>query len=533
MNKTSQTISWISALLLAIPPLVSAAPAVPDPATMPEIKAYCLDFNWQGSGRRKTIADPPFMKDADPQAVVNWHKAIGSNVIQTFCVSHNGYAWYRNDVTPEVPGLKHDFLTEVVKLGHAEGMVVMGYFSIAANKRWGTENPELSYGTPNGYHLPYTDEYLAYISAAITDAVKTTGIDGFMIDWIWQPVRKATDGKWLDAEKKLYQQLMGEPFPGEDKLTPAQDLAYSRKAIDRCWKTIRKAAKDANPKCVVWLTCNNIKHPHIQDSDMFREVDWLMAETGNNKHLEEIRKVVGKHTRLITCLAAWNNADPKVVIPEAQANGIGLYGFCQPKAKDGTIPLDKILTEPLTMFRGDDRNIGALARAYHGKSLDAVWNGETYVEPASLPAMRFSAPNRRRGLSDVGRVVSDGQSAIVDTFSPHHNGEATLTRQLPTWPATKIRLYWRENQAAQAVALRITNGTIACEFPLEENAAITWGTTGNLLLGDKWAFTPKTDGGGPEPKTASVRKTPEVIEIDLPAAFFDGNPEVIAYQWLK
>lgn len=40
---------------------------------MPEIKAYCLDFNWQGSGRRKKIADPPFMKDADPQAVVDWH----------------------------------------------------------------------------------------------------------------------------------------------------------------------------------------------------------------------------------------------------------------------------------------------------------------------------------------------------------------------------------------------------------------------------------------------------------------------------
>ena len=82
-----------------------AAPTVPDPATMPEIKAYCLDFNWQGSARRKKIADPGFMKDADPKAVVEWHKAIGSNVIQTFCVAHNGYAYYRNEVTPEQPGL--------------------------------------------------------------------------------------------------------------------------------------------------------------------------------------------------------------------------------------------------------------------------------------------------------------------------------------------------------------------------------------------------------------------------------------------
>ncbi|MFU8894703.1 MAG: hypothetical protein ACNA8L_13875, partial [Luteolibacter sp.] len=114
-----------------------------------------------------------------------------------------------------------------------------------------------------------------------------------------------------------------------------------------------------------------------------------------------------------------------------------------------------------------------------------------------------------------------------------HNGEATLTRLAPAWPATKVRLYWRENQAANVTHIRITNGTIACEFPLEENAPITWGTTGNLLLGDKWAFTANPDGGGPEAKTASVRKSPEAIEIDLPAAFFAGNPEAIAYEWLK
>ena len=45
---------------------------------------------------------------------------MGNNVIQTFCVSCNGYAWYKNGVVPEQPGLKHDFLREVVRLGHAE-----------------------------------------------------------------------------------------------------------------------------------------------------------------------------------------------------------------------------------------------------------------------------------------------------------------------------------------------------------------------------------------------------------------------------
>jgi len=215
------------------------------------------------------------------------------------------------------------------------------------------------------------------------------------------------------------------------------------------------------------------------------------------------------------------------------ANGIGLYGFCKPSEKNGTIPLDKILSEPLTMFQGDDRNIGALARAYHGKSLDAVWNGETFVEPEAPPTLRLQMPVRRRGHTDVGRVTFGAQSAIVDTFSPYHHGEATLTRLAQTWPATRFRLYWRENQAANATGIRITNGTLACEFPLEEHAAINWGTSENLLLGGGWAFTENTDGSGPKTQKASVTKTPEAIEIVVPEAFFEGNPEAIAYEWLK
>jgi hypothetical protein len=510
-----------------------AAPQVPDPATMPEIKAYCLDFNWQGSGRRKKIASPGFMKDADPRAVVDWHKAIGSNVIQTFCVAHNGYAYYRSEVTPEQPGLKHDFLRETVKLGHAEGMVVMGYFSIAANKRWAAENPELSYDTADNYHIPYTDGYLAYLTAAIADAVKTANIDGFMIDWIWQPSRKAGGGKWIEAEKKLYQQLMGEPFPGEDKLTPQQDLEYSRKALDRCWKTIRKAAKDANPNCIVWLTCNQIKHPHIVNSDMFREVDWLMAETGDNKALKEIRGMVGPHTRLITCLAAWNNADPSVVIPEAMEHGIGLYGFCAPGASNGTIPLDRIFPHQLSMLTGDQRNIGALARAYLGKSLDAVWNGSAFEEPENPPAFRLRFPGRGRGVPDTGGLAVTAGSTIATLRSPYHAGQVTLIRTRPEWPATVIRLEHKPDQSAQSTAIRITNGSLACEFLLESNAAITWGGTKDLQTGRGWKFTPADGSDTPQPRQATVTKTPAFIEFAVPTAFFQSNPESIAIEWLK
>jgi hypothetical protein len=261
-------------------------------------------------------------------------------------------------------------------------MLVFGYFCISANPKWAKDHPELSYGAPATYHIPFTDEYLDYLSKSISDAVSKTGMDGFMIDWVWQPRRQSTKGRWLECEKKLYAQLMGEAFPGEDALTRQQDTAYSRKAIDRCWKAIRKAAKEANPACIVWLTSNNTMHPHAVNSAMYREADWLMNESGDMKRVNSVRDMIGPHTRLITCLARWNKQDATKVVPEALEAGVGLYGFTKPRQHgSGLVPLEGILTRPVGELQGDDRNIAVLARAYHGVSIDAAWNGASFVEP--------------------------------------------------------------------------------------------------------------------------------------------------------
>ena len=342
------------------------------PVGAKEIKAYCLDFNW-GKGGLNEFANPGTWADADPATHVAWYKAMGANVIQTFCVSCNGYAWYKNGKVPEQPGLQHDFLPEMVRLGHQEGMLVMGYFCIGANTRWAMAHPDLSYGIPGDDHLPYTDEYLAYLSAAIGDAVSKTGIDGFMIDWVWQPNRDSTKGKWLEAEKRLYAQLIGKPFPGEDQLTASQEIVFGRKAIDRCWKTIRKAAKNANPKCLIWLSSNHPTHPHVVNSAMYKEVDWLMNEGGDLKRMKAIMPMIGKHTRLVTCLAHWNKQEATEIVPAALEEGVGLYGFAKP-APDSLLPLKQILMRPVKELKGDQRNIAVLARAYHGASIDSVRN---------------------------------------------------------------------------------------------------------------------------------------------------------------
>ena len=89
----------------------------------------------------------------------------------------------------------------MVRLGHKEGLQVMGYFCIGANTRWGTQHPKLSYGTPHTPHIPFTSEYLEYLDVAIREGIEKSDIDGFMIDWMWMPERKATGGAWLECEK--------------------------------------------------------------------------------------------------------------------------------------------------------------------------------------------------------------------------------------------------------------------------------------------------------------------------------------------
>ncbi|HSH20972.1 MAG TPA: hypothetical protein VLA03_10990 [Draconibacterium sp.] len=336
-----------------------------------EIKAYNLDFNW-GEGGPNAFAAPGLWADASPEEHIKWYKDMGVNTIQTFIVSCNGYAWYKNGIVPEQPGLKYDFLPEMVRLGHKEGMKVMGYLCIGSNVRWGLENPDFSYGIPTDRHIPFTQKYLDYLDTLIREAVSKTGIDGFMIDWFYQPNRSSTGGLWLESEKQRFEELMGKAFPREEILSEEEYDLYSRKAIEACWDVIHTAAKETNPDCIIWLTCFDITHPHIVSSKMFQEIDWLMNEEGDINKIDSIRNMVGKNTRLITCLANWNKKDAKIVVADAMKAGVGLYGFVKPDSTSLLPSIENYLKMPVDSFSGDDRNIATLARVYNGLELDFV-----------------------------------------------------------------------------------------------------------------------------------------------------------------
>ena len=333
------------------------------------IKSYCLDFNW-GEGGPNGFAEPGLWADANPQEHIKWYKDLGVNAVQTFIVSCNGYAWYKNGVVPPQPGLKHDFLPEMVRLGHLEEMKVLGYLCIGSNTRWGIENPDYSYGYPSDRHIPFTRKYLEYLDVTIRDAIKKTGIDGFMIDWFYQPNRSSHNGKWLDSEILRYQELMGKSFPGLEELSKEDYNAYSRLAIEECWNVIYKAAKETDPNTIIWLTSFDITHPHIINSKMFQEVDWLMNEEGDLAKIDSIKSMVGKDTRLITCLASWNNKDAKKVVIDALKTDVGLYGFAKPNKNSLLPPIAYYLSSPIDSFENDDRHIATFARVFNDLPMD-------------------------------------------------------------------------------------------------------------------------------------------------------------------
>ena len=347
------------------------------------IRAFCIDFNW-GPGGPNGFAPPGLWADADPEQHLAWYAGLGANVIQTFAVSANGYAWYQGGKVPAQPGLSHDFTTRLVSLGHARGLKVMGYFCVAANTRWGKEHPGLSYGTPATFHLPLTDAYLDYLGEAIAEALRQTRMDGFMVDWLWNPSdqarQEANQGQWLKAEQQLYTQLTGKPFPADGKPAPADRLLYEQKATERCWRRIHDTAKRVKPGCIIWLSSHDVRSPHFLNTSVFKEVDWMMDESGTPVAMQVVAPRLGARTRPMLCLVGWGDRhDARKILLDPANRVYGIYGFSKPGTNSLPLPVADCLSKPMDTFSGNDRNIAALARWFNGKPFE-------YVAPQAAPA---------------------------------------------------------------------------------------------------------------------------------------------------
>ncbi|MDR3228709.1 MAG: hypothetical protein LBT53_04785 [Puniceicoccales bacterium] len=362
-----------AASLLPTPMFSAGATAADNASARKRIQAFCIDFNWTGG----KFAKPGHWADASPQEHIQWYKDLGCNAAHSFCVSCNGYAWYRSGFAPEQPGLRHDFLTEMVRLGHKANMEVFGYFCIGANSLWGQTHPEESYGAPTHPHIPLTNRYLDYLCNSVEDALRRAGPDGLHLDWLWNPQFLGAGKplcKWLKCEREMYKELMNENFPDAEKVLPEQFALFRKRAINRCWERLYERVRSVSKKCILWLTCNNLAGTDIQGAPFFRQLDQLLGEDGGIAALKKSAKQVGKQTRLLTCLAAWNGRDPVKTVNEVLSSeiDIGLYGFAAPTRGDLCPPVRGYLEKPISVFRGNDRNIATYARAFNGLSLDYI-----------------------------------------------------------------------------------------------------------------------------------------------------------------
>jgi uncharacterized lipoprotein YddW (UPF0748 family) len=366
MNRHLSSPTNVVACLALLVAATAVAQSPPPCAKHAErIKAFCIDFNWVG-GR---FAAPGTFAHADPKVHFQWYKDLGVNVIHTFCVSCDGYAWYReSSVAPVEPGLKHDFLKEITALAHKDGIKVMGYFCVGANALWAQKHPDQTYGG-QGISIPLTTEYLDYLTASMKDVLLKTGIDGFQLDWMFSPplLSEEKNVRWMACEQKMYQELFGRPFPGKDKIDARETEEFQRRALARCWRRIRETAKSTRPDCIVWLSCYNLKSPQVVGSKMLQEADWLVNEHPDPAYIEAVRKQIGPKTKIIQCLCGWMENDPNQVVGKLKDLDVGFYGFAMGDPQT-TLPKPQSAARPGSLSSINARNIEQLRTIYHQKS---------------------------------------------------------------------------------------------------------------------------------------------------------------------
>jgi hypothetical protein len=348
------------------------------------IKVICIDINWDMFLRP---ASPGLYSHADPKAQVRWCHGLGANVMQTFCVSYNGHAWFPSDVAPVTPGLRGNFLQEQVEEGHRLGMKVMGYFCLGANPVWAANrDPRTWHGVRCGNSgfvadgpgaakdtswnwIPFTNEYLDYFCASVQDALRKTEVDGFMIDWF----RVERGPEWLECEKAMWQELFGDPFPANGVPSSEAEIEFKRRQAERAWIRIKQAVNAVRP-AVIWTN-----HPFDAADDplwsghrLLKEVDWLLNESPKLELLAWLEDNIGPQTKVLQNFCGW--ADHSAGNwRDLDTKRFGLYGFttvnpgtCLPwtleelKAHRRRV----MRSTSLDRFTADAKNVAILREAY-------------------------------------------------------------------------------------------------------------------------------------------------------------------------
>ena len=195
------------------------------------------------------------------------------------------------------------------------------------------------------------------------------------------------------------------------------------------------------------------------------------------------------------------------------------------------MPLDKILSRPVSELSGDDRNIAVLARAYHGMSGYAVWENGRFVEPANPPPFTLSLQGRGRGMQDTATISHDGKEASILINSPYGKGRGQIFATGKSWPTSLvIRLQKKPGETAASTVFRMANQEYGFTAPLDGPGKAFCGQVMKGLDLDR-PFGEDFLSGNRDQVDVGVKKTDAFIEIVVPVEMSKGNPASLAFEW--
>jgi hypothetical protein len=136
------------------------------------------------------------------------------------------------------------------------------------------------------------------------------------------------------------------------------------------------AAKQANPKCIIWLSCDNPRSPVLVDSTMLKEVDWIMDEQGNPAAMKSAASMFGPHTRQLLCLVGWHDVNKTLeVLSDPASAGYSFYGYYgRPGRSSLPPPIATYLSQPINSFHDNDRGVATMVRYFTNRPFDYVDN---------------------------------------------------------------------------------------------------------------------------------------------------------------
>lgn len=298
-----------------------------------QLKSFNVDFNWyQG------IASPELFTSINVDELIDWYVNMGVNNFWTFAVTYNGYAWYDSKIAPKAIGLTYDFMSECVEKGHKKGMSVFAYTNLGDNPYYGTQNPTFCRPDEPLSRIILNDSYLDYFCSLCDESLNTAPLDGIVIDWFRQPQKKRSI--WIDEEKKLFKQIMGETFPTTD-MDEASLIEYERRCLENAWHKIYKTIK-SHGDVKIWTNqpFDKVDDPIWNGHVLMKQADYILNECPDFSLLEWMQSQAGENTLIVQNLCGWSghNLDKLYSIDREK---YGFFGFAAADP-DTNLPTEKI-----------------------------------------------------------------------------------------------------------------------------------------------------------------------------------------------